>query len=168
MSSLKTKIVTITAEGRDKGRQYFLKEMPALKAERWARHAIAACASKDLDIREEVKALGMLGFVLFSFQAIAGGNVDAVDKLMDEMLTQIQIIEEGAAAPRPIGADGDIWEVMTLKTLRIELIELHMGFTFAELLLMLRASAEGIVRDSQSSQTSPTSSETSSQPTAEA
>jgi len=167
MASLKTKLVTITAEGRDKGRQYLLTEMPALKAERWARHAIAACAAKDLNIREEVKALGMLGFVLFCFQAIAGGDVDAVDKLMDEILPQIQIIEEGAVGPRPLGGEGDIWEVWTYKTLRQELIELHMGFTFAELVLMLRASAETI-QDLPITPTSQTSSEMSSPSTAEA
>ena len=134
---LKTKEVTITAEGRDKGRKYLLTEMPALQAERWARHAIMAMNREDLDIRSEIAALGMWGFVLGGLQALAGGDVAAVDKLMDEMLPQIQIVEE--AITRPILAEGDVWEVLTYKTLRQELIELHISFSLADLLSTLKA-----------------------------
>lgn len=137
--SLKTKEVEVTVEGRDFGKKYLLTEMPALKAERWARHAIAAINHADLDIREEVRVLGMLGFYLCGFQALAGGEVEKVDALMDEMLTRVQIIEDKII--RPLGGDGDIEEVRTLFQLRKELLELHMGFTFAELLLMLKSSA---------------------------
>jgi hypothetical protein len=161
---LKTKEVTITAEGRDKGRKYLLTEMPALQAERWARHAIMAMNREDLDIRSEVAALGMWGFVLGGMQALAGGDVPSVDKLMDEMLHQIQIVEE--AVTRPLGGDNDFWEITTLKTLRQELIELHMGFTFAELASSLKAESASTQPDSQNSSTSPISSETSSASTA--
>jgi hypothetical protein len=162
--SLKTKDVTITAEGRDKGRTYRLTEMPALKAERWARRAVMAMSRQELDIRSEIAALGMWGFVLGGMQALAAGDVDAVDQLMDEMLPQIQIIEERAV--RPILAEGDVWEVMTYKTLRQELIELHLSFTLADLVSILRASAQNQA-DLQNTSTSQTSSETSSQPSAE-
>ena len=61
-------------ENRDKGRTYLLTEMPALQAERWARHAIMAMNREDLDIRSEIAALGMWGFVLGGLQALAGGD----------------------------------------------------------------------------------------------
>jgi hypothetical protein len=156
---LKTKEVEITAENRDKGRKYLLTEMPALQAERWARHAIMAMNREDLDIQSEIAALGMFGFILGGMQALAGGNVPAVDELMDQMLRQIQIVEEHVT--RPMQAEGDVWEVLTLKTLRQELIELHMGFTFAELVSMLKATSAPTPQDSQTTQTSPISSETS-------
>lgn len=162
---LKTKEVTITAEGRDKGRQYLLTEMPALKAERWARRAVMAMSRQELDIRAEVAALGMWGFVLGGMQALAAGDVDQVDQLMDEMLPQIQIVEEKIT--RPIQGDGDVWEIATYKTLRQELIELHLGFTLADLVSILRASAQMNPADSKDTSTSQTSSEASSQPTAE-
>lgn len=150
---LKSKTITIDQEGRDKGRSYILTEMPALKAEKWARHAIAAMSREDLDARGEIQQLGMLGFVLVGMQALAGGKIDQVDALMDDMLPQIKIVEE--AVTRPLGGDGDIWELSTLYRLRKELIELHMGFTFAELLLILAGSAPSIPTSS-GSPTSPT------------
>lgn len=162
---LKTSEVEITAENRDKGRKYLLTEMPALKAERWARHAIAAMSRHDLDAREEIARLGMMGFVLVGMQALAGGDIEDVDALMDQMLPQIQIIEP--AVTRPLTPDGgDIWEVSTLFRLRKELIELHVGFPLAEFASILAASARS-QQDSSNTQTSQTSSEISSAPTAE-
>ena len=161
--ALKSTVVEIETEGRDKGKKYLLTEMPALKAERWARHAAAAMNRSDLDAKDVIKELGMLGFYLVGFQALAGGDIDKVDVLMDEMLQQIKIVEE--AVTRPLGGDGDIEEVATLIKLRKELLELHMNFTFAELASMLAASAP-TVPDSPNTPTSQTSSETSSQSTA--
>lgn len=157
---LKTKAVTIEApadgarENRDAGKTYLLTEMPALKAERWGRHAVAACSRNDLDVKGELAKLGLLGFYLVGFQALAGGDVEAVDALMDEMLTCIKIVESPTLA-RPLGGDGDIEEVSTLFRLRKELLELHMGFTFGELARMLLANSPNLM-DSQDTQTSQT------------
>jgi hypothetical protein len=144
--SIKTKIITIEAaadgarENRDAGKTYLLTEMPALKAERWGRHAVAACSRNDLDVKGELAKLGLLGFYLVGFQALAGGDIQAVDDLMDEMLSCIKIVESPTLA-RPLGGDDDIEEVSTLIRLRKELIELHMGFTFGELAQMLLAAS---------------------------
>lgn len=159
-SLLKTKIVTIPVpapgerDNRDAGRSYLLTEMPALQAERWGRRAVGAMSRQELDVREEFGKLGMLGFYLLGLQALAAGDMDAIDTLMDEMLPQIQIIESQAVT-RPLGGDGDIWEVSTLILLRKELIELHMGFTFAELASMLVAASAATAPVSQNTQTSP-------------
>jgi len=150
---LKTAVVTIEtpAEGelpnRDAGKSFLLTEMPALLAERWARHAIAACIRSDLNISDEVARLGMLGFYLVGFQALAGGDVKAVDALMDQMMAQIQIIESPTVT-RPLGGDDDIAEVSTVVRLRKGLLELHMGFTFAEAALRLRSRASATSTDS--------------------
>lgn len=168
---LKTKEITIEGDpkkNRDAGKKFLLTEMPALKAERWARHAIAALNRSDLDAREEIKHLGMLGFYLVGLQALAGGDVEKVDVLMDEMLLQVQTITS-ANITRPLTPDGgDIEEVGTLFQLRKELIELHISFSFAELALIIRASSAEIQPDLSTTQTSATSSEASSAPTAEA
>lgn len=159
---LKSKFVEIEkpAEGqpanRDAGKRYYLEEMPALKAERWARRAIGAMSRQELDVREEFGKLGFLGFYLLGMQALAGGDMDAIDGLMDEMLTCVRI-QESEQVIRPLGGDGDIWELSTLYHLRKELIELHMGFTFAELASMLVAAASAKPQDSQSTPTSPPS-----------
>lgn len=154
---LKKKEVTIDDQSketnRDFGKKFLLTEMPALKAERWARHAAAAVSRADLQIREELKHLGMLGFYLLGFQALAGGEIEKIDPLMDEMMKQIQIVE--TATTRALTPD-DIEEVATILRLRKELLELHMGFTFAELALILRNSADPLMTDSQTTQTSQT------------
>lgn len=155
---LKKKIITIETpkEGerpnRDAGRSYQIKEMSALKAERWARRAVGAMRRQDLDVGEQFGKLGMLGFYLLGLQALAGGDMDAVDGLMDEMLPQIKIIESEAVT-RPLGGDNDIYELSTIYLLRKELIELHMGFTFAELASMLIAASASTRADSPTTQT---------------
>jgi hypothetical protein len=101
----------------------------------------------------------MLGFYLIGFQALAGGDINAVDALMDQMLPCIKIIESPTVA-RPLGGDGDIWEVSTLYQLRKELIELHLGFTFAELASTLVARSAETMTDSPNTPTSQASSET--------
>lgn len=157
---LKIKDVVIPAqvegarENRDAGKRYRLTEMPALKAERWARHAVSACNRTDLNVSDDTARLGMLGFYLVGFQALAGGDIDGIDVLMDEMMGQIQIVTTGDVI-RPAIGDGDIEEVQTIIMLRKELIELHMGFTFAELASSLAAQAKP-TGDSQATQTSPT------------
>lgn len=140
-------------ENRDAGKRYVLTEMTALRAERWARRAIGAMSRQELDVREEFGKLGFLGFYLLGLQALAGGDMDAIDGLMDEMLTCIKI-QESPEVIRPLGGDGDVWEISTLYLLRKELVELHMGFTFAELALMLVA-ASAKSQDSSITQTSP-------------
>jgi hypothetical protein len=158
---LKSKFVTIDkpAEGqpanRDAGKRFLLEEMPALRAERWARRAIGAMSRQELDVREEFGKLGFYGFYLLGLQALAGGDMGAIDGLMDEMLTCIRI-QESESVIRPLGGDGDIWELSTLYRLRKELVELHMGFTFEELASLLISSAAEAQRGaSQSTPTSP-------------
>lgn len=159
---LKTKEITIEGDpktNRDAGKRFLLTEMPALKAERWARHAAAAVNRADLNIRDELRELGMLGFYLLGFQALAGADPAQMDPLMDEMLGQVQIITSKDVI-RSLNPDGsDIEEIKTILALRKELLELHMGFTFAELAQILRSSAEQASTDLPNTPTSPISSE---------
>lgn len=160
---LKRKFVQIEAqaegapENRDAGKRFLLEEMPALKAERWARRAIGAMSRQELSVREEFGKLGFYGFYLLGLQALAGGDMDVIDGLMDEMLTCIKI-QESESVVRPLGGDGDIWELSTLYRLRKELVELHMGFTFEDLASTLVSSAVEAARrqPSPSTPTSPT------------
>lgn len=158
---LKHKVVEIEKpapgmpENRDAGKRFHLEEMPALRAERWARRAIGAMSRQELDVREEFGKLGFYGFYLLGLQALAGGDMDAVDGLMEEMLTCIKI-QESESVVRPLGGDGDIWEMSTLYRLRKELVELHMGFSFAELASMLIDSAASARETTAPSRDTPT------------
>ena len=49
----KTKRVTITAEGRDKGKTFLITELPADQAERWAIRALLALIQSGAVISED-------------------------------------------------------------------------------------------------------------------
>lgn len=48
----KTKLVTIAAEGRDKGKCFLIREMPAMQSEKWAIRAILALGRADAEVED--------------------------------------------------------------------------------------------------------------------
>lgn len=158
MLRTKTVLIPSAPEGflrkidRDAGRTYVVDEMPALVAEQWAARAFMAMNRERLQISNEIAGLGMVGFAMVGFQAFAGGDWFVVKDLMAEMLPYFSI-QESENVVRKIGAQGDIWEVTTLYRLRRELIELSAGFTFADAVSILAASAPD--KNSQTTSTSP-------------
>lgn len=149
----KTKEISITAEGRDKGKRFFLTEMSAAAAERWARKALAGI---------NVRYPG-------AFQAVAQNGASALagtdplnllecipEELFDEAMKCVQIIDNGGkrtlrqwtdqqrelenalrrAYPdgnpyKGTEVDDDIEDVATITLLRAELWNLHMDFSGA-------------------------------------
>lgn len=127
----KTKTVTITSPGRDQGKSYILTEMPATKAEKWAARAFLALAKAGLDVPEEAAASGVAGFAAMGLDAIGKLNWEDAEPLLDEMMSCVQV-QPSPGITRPlVEAADDIEEVMTLLTLRKELLELHLGFSLA-------------------------------------
>lgn len=138
------KIVTITAEGRDKGKRFHLREMPADQGERWFTRAILAVANGGARLPEGALDLGgAAGFELTWRNVLAMGVTGLqglrwadLEPLLDEMKPLIQWCPPGNAPPQPIfpGEDSQIEEVATWYKLRYDLIELHMDFSLAGLL----------------------------------
>jgi hypothetical protein len=136
----KTKTVTITAEGRDKGRTYFLTEMPARRSEKWAARAMMAIARSSIYIPDEIQNMGMAAIATIGLRALAGVDFEKdFEPLMDEMMECVAM-QPDASNPqiiRPLIED-DTEEVATLWTLKEAILELHTGFSIAGTLSKLR------------------------------
>lgn len=139
-----TKLVTITAEGRDKGKKFMLHEMPADQGERWANRAILAIANAGGKLPEGVLESGMAGFELtwrnalvVGLLAFKGLSYREIEPLLDEMKPLIAYIPPQPGAPeQPIfpGEPSQIEEVATWYTLRYALLELHLNFSLADVI----------------------------------
>lgn len=139
-----TKRVTITAAGRDKGKTFELREMPADQGERWFNRALLAIANAGGKLPEGALESGAAGFELSWRNVLVVGLLAAkglqwreVEPLLAEMVPLIQFAPNVPQAPlQPIfpGEDSQIEEVTTWYTLRYELLQLHLGFSLAGVL----------------------------------
>lgn len=126
--------VTVTAEGRDKGKTFHLTEMAAEPAEEWAIRIFLAITRAGIDLPPElvnggVAALrevlpAIIGSALMN--GVAGLQYDEIKPLLVQMMDCVMIKE--AAAIRPLTPD-DIEEVATRLFLRGEVFKLHTGFS---------------------------------------
>src|SRR5690242_1682736 len=83
--SRKIERLTITAEGRDKGKTFILTEMPADQGERWALRALLALTNTGAAIPEEALGAGMAGRAAVGIQALGMLNSIQVQPLLDEL-----------------------------------------------------------------------------------
>lgn len=124
--------------GRDRGKQFLLTELPADAAERWATRAFLAMTNANIEVPDGALQSGMAGIaatLAAGVRALAGLKYDAVGPLMDEMLSCVQFVAPGTAQPQPLwtGENSQIEEVRTRLALRVEVLELHLGFSLAAL-----------------------------------
>jgi hypothetical protein len=125
----KTATVVITAEGRDKGKVFFITEMPAMQVERWAMKAFLALARSGVEIPENISSAGLAGIAQLGLKAFGGLNFDDAEPLMQEMLACVQIIPNPSnPTVRRSDIEADIEEVSTLLKLRAEVYNLHTDF----------------------------------------
>lgn len=143
----KTTQVTITADGRDKGKMFVLREMSSDQAERWFIRLVLALANAGAKVPEGVLFGGAAGFadmlptlknsLVVAIRAIQGLDYSEVQPLMDELTQFIKWQPTPYAVPRPPeqeifpGEHSQIDEVSTWLKLRFELIQLHVGFSLA-------------------------------------
>lgn len=126
----KTAIITISAEGRDKDKMFYIQEMPAMKAERWATRALLALVKGGAEIPDDVATSGLAGLKAIGIKALMGLQYEDAEPLLNEMLGCVSII------PDPNNRDfmrsdieSDIEEVKTLLTLRAAVFNLHSDFS---------------------------------------
>lgn len=156
----RVKSITIEEEGRDKGKTFLLTEMSSVKAEKWAARVLLALMKSGVEIPDDVAQAGMAGVAAMGsslISAASGVQWSSLEPLLDEMLTCIQFMPS-LGVIRPLlwteGAE-DIEEVKTLLTLRMEVLELHLGFSLAE----LRARSATAAQTKMSTSAAPTSPE---------
>jgi hypothetical protein len=129
--SRKTSDVTITEEGRDQGKTFHIREMAALKAERWAMRALIAVGKSGVDLPDGIAAGGgMRSLAILGVQAIMRMDFADAEPLLDEMLECVSVKPDPKRPEvvRALMVEEDIEEISTLLRLRQEVLELHTGF----------------------------------------
>jgi hypothetical protein len=129
MGGRKTLPVTITAEGRDKGKTFIITEMPAAQAEAWGIRALLAVAKVDMNMPDDFLSLGMAGFVMVGVRGLMRISWEDAKPLLDEMRGCFSIAETLVPGGSRAVTDDDIEEVATLLQLREEALTLHTGFS---------------------------------------
>ena len=137
--SRKETYVTIRAEGRDKNKVFKITEMSADHAERWALRVLSALARSGFQMGEDLQTAGMAGIAVVGAKLFGNIPFEELEVLLDEMFRCVTYV------PSPERPDvvrqlmsGDIEEVVTRIRLRTEVLSLHTGFSFADVLLILR------------------------------
>lgn len=130
--------ITIDTPGRDVNKTFYIREMSAMKAERWATKALLALMRSGVDIPEDIAQAGLAGVAAVGLRAFGGINFADAEPLLAEMLSCVQIIPD---ASRPMVrralVEDDIEEVATLLRLREEVLSLHLGFSLRDYRLKL-------------------------------
>ena len=136
--------ITITDEGRDKGKTFRITEMSASQAERWAVRAFLALARSGVELPEEAHGAGMAGIAALGLQALSRVQFSEAEALMAEMFSCVMFVPKHAAGaelmPRRL-IEEDIEEVTTRAKLRVEVLQLHTGFSLAAALSKFRSAA---------------------------
>ena len=136
-----TATYTVEDEGRDRGKNFLITEMPASRGEAWAYRALLALIAGGVELPDGFERMGMAGMAELGIKALAGLRWEVAEPLLAEMWDCIEIIPD-PAKPRIFRAliEDDVEEVMTRGKLRAEVWKLHTGF--------LKAAALSISGDS--------------------
>ncbi len=152
---LRNRSVTITAEGRDKGKTFEVTEMNAWDAEDWATRAMLMLVKSGSDIPQETLDSGMSGLISLLvaqesggmdeetatqkmsrasglvIKALSGVSNDELRVLKDELLRQIVFIPNPAKPTRvsyPL-FKSQVEEIRTIWRLHKEAFEVTSGFS---------------------------------------
>lgn len=151
--------VTIPAAGdsrenRDAGKTFIITEVSATQAEEWGLRAIMALGTSGIVVPKEMADAGLIGAVLVGYQAFMGAKPSEVLPLWREMLPACVTYKPSHDIVLPYN-DTLIEEVSTRLLLRQRILELHTGFTLAELAQQFREAT--LARQQQDSQNTSTS-----------
>ena len=131
-------------ENRDAGKSFLITEVSAVQAEEWGLRAIMAIGTSGFIVPQEMADAGLIGAAIVGYQAFMGASEAAVLPLWREMLpacvqgkTPIEENQFGHQILMP-WHPGLVEEVSTLVLLRQKILELHTGFTLAELAQRLK------------------------------
>jgi hypothetical protein len=148
--------VTITAEGRDKGKQFILREMSAEDAEAWGTRALLAIVrGGGPNVSEETVSMGLAGLAVLGIGSLGAVQYDELKPLLKEMMGCVTV-QTPSGVERVMNGQDDIEEIATLLQLRKELLELHVGFSLASVLSYFRSLSRRMMTDEsgQNTQTS--------------
>lgn len=122
-------------DGRDKGKLFFITEMSARQAHRWATRALFAAVNGGATIPESVAEMGMAGLASLGIKALAGINAEQAEPLLDELLACVQIMPDPMKPQikrKLMEEASDIEEAVTYFKLQKEVLALHLDFFTAD------------------------------------
>ena len=129
----KTVSIKISDAGRDAGKTFVITEMSAESGERFAARALLALTSSGAEVPDGIGQASMATMAAFGMKAFLSLDYDRISPLLTEMMSYVQI-DMGGGVVRPIiEGCGDVEEVPTLLKLRKAFLELHLGFSIADL-----------------------------------
>lgn len=116
--------VTISDEGRDKGKVFVITELSAWAAEDWAAQVLFAAMNAGVEIPDGISQAGLPGLAAIGIQALTKIPYEAAKPLFQTMMSCVQI-QPSPSVTRPLIED-DVEEVKTLLQLRKETVKLHL------------------------------------------
>ncbi|WP_391529671.1 hypothetical protein [Photorhabdus akhurstii] len=125
----KETFIIMNDDNRDKGKLFYIQEMPASQAEWWAIRALMAMGREGLDIPNNFWDLGMAALAVVGLKAISRIAPDEARPLLDELMGCVQMVPNPAdkKIKREL-IDSDIEEIVTRLKLRAEVLKLHVDF----------------------------------------
>jgi len=130
----KTSTYVVDSEGRDKGKNFLLTEMPATKAEDWAIRVMLALGAANVEIPDGAIQLGMAALAEIGLKKLFAINAEQMRPLLAELMECIEFIPTPQKPQVKIGYplfESQIEEVKTLLMLKWEVLKLHLDFSLA-------------------------------------
>jgi hypothetical protein len=153
--------------GRDKGRHYFIQEMPASAAVWWLDRAMLLLRGSGAHLPENIAGRGYEFIAIFGINVLLNSEIapEKLKPLLDELMTCVSMIRDpkardqrGKPVVTPIVSENDIMEPRTIYWLRAEVLSLHLGFSIADALSALHQTIQTSMSKpdaSENTQTSP-------------
>lgn len=159
--------VTISREGRDKGKTFVITEMSASAAEEWFSRAMMLLARSGAEVSPDIFNHGAAAFAAMGIAAAVTGLGKApfgeVKVLLHEMFGCVAFKgPNGMLISERTMVDSQIEEVSTRLQLREEVLSLHLGFSLTARLSGWRERAAGMISDTSTTSTSTAASAPSS------
>lgn len=113
--------------GRDKGKSYFIREVPADQGERFAIRMFFALTNAGAIIPEDIQDRGLAGLAFMGYEALANLKWEMVAHLFAEMFDCVEFIPDirNPQVKLSITTEGAIEEISTRLKLRKAIFALH-------------------------------------------
>ena len=119
---------TASAAGRDSGKEFIIRELPATQGEWWGIRALMALSRGNNDLGFDPATAGLYELAMLGLKGLPYANAAEIKPLLDEMMTCVSHRPDPSKdLTRSIVPD-DIEEIQTLLDIRQEWLSLHMGF----------------------------------------
>lgn len=129
--AIKEAMIVCPHEGADKGKQFIIKRMSAVEADRWGRHVLQAAAVAGADLPDAIEANGLAAVAAAGIRIFAGMNPEVSDALLDRLMQCVNLVPDPAhpevALPWSM-SQSQIEEIPTIGWLHKEALKLHLDF----------------------------------------